>query len=104
MKISATNELVIGILAVVSILLLFVESVVALSQGMHVFIYVVDFLIDVFLSVDFFRCYKDSDNKSKFRTMGVRFWLSFHCSHYSHFSRKRFNQKKGALTMRALFF
>ena len=60
------NEIVIGILAIISIILVAVESLVAVSQGTLIGIYIADFIICVVFAADFIKRLRASESKSYF--------------------------------------
>jgi voltage-gated potassium channel len=60
------SEVVIAILAVVSIILVAIESLVNVSQGVLIGIYVADLVICIVFGIDFFQRIKASQNKMQF--------------------------------------
>jgi voltage-gated potassium channel len=60
------TEIIIAVLAVVSIILVAIDSLVSLSRGALIGIYAADLLICIVFAIDFFRRMKASQNKSQF--------------------------------------
>jgi voltage-gated potassium channel len=60
------TEVIIGILAIVSIILVAIESLVSVSQGTLMGIYIADLLICIVFAVDFIQRLRTSESKSHF--------------------------------------
>jgi voltage-gated potassium channel len=60
------TEVTIGVLAIVSIALVAIESLVSVSQGTLVGIYIADLLICIVFAIDFIQRAKASESKSRF--------------------------------------
>jgi voltage-gated potassium channel len=59
-------EVVIAVLAIVSIILVAIESLVTLSHGWLMAVYITDLVICIVFAIDFFRRMKESRSKSQF--------------------------------------
>lgn len=66
MKNNKIKEIIIGILAIVSIVLVTVESLITVSQNILLGIYIADLLICIVFTWDFIYRLRNSDNKSRF--------------------------------------
>lgn len=61
-----TTEVIIGILAIVSIILVAVESLVSVSESVLIGIYIADLIICILFAWDFIQRLRSSENKSRF--------------------------------------
>lgn len=59
-------EVIIAVLAIVSIILVAIESLITLSHGVLMAIYITDLVICIVFAIDFFRRMKESQSKSQF--------------------------------------